>query len=123
MELAKPWRWEQNQGFEGMERRKHQEGRTQCDFGRVRLNTGRKKKHWKEKNTRGNTIWNVRNYLKLFPEALLDFIRGLCQFAELPHPALDLGSVDPGGVQGLRQTPNSSGLAKQPWEDKTNTNP
>lgn len=115
VELAKPWRWEQNQRSEVMERRKHQEGRTQGDFGSVRVNTGGK--------TGGNIAWNVRNYLKLFPEALLDFICGLCQFAELPDSALDLGSVDPGGVQGLGTHKQHRLSQQQPWKDSSNTNP
>lgn len=116
VELAKPWRWEQHQGSEVTERRKRQEGRAQHDFGSVRVNTAG--------NTGGNIPWNVRNYLKLFPEALLDFIRGLCQFAELPDSALDLGSVDPGGVQGLGDTnkqTNSTGSAKNSHGNTTQT--
>lgn len=112
-----PWRREQEQGSEVTERRKRQEGRTQRDFSSVRLNTGG--------NTGGNITWNARNHLKLFPEALLDFIRGLCQLAELPHSALDLGSVDPGGVQGLRDTdPKQHRVSRsQPWKHNSNTNP
>lgn len=112
-----PWRREQEQGSEATERRKRQEGRTQRDFSSVRLNTGG--------NTGGNITWNARNHLKLFPEALLDFIRGLCQLAELPHSALDLGSVDPGGVQGLRDTdPKQHRVSRsQPWKHNSNTNP
>lgn len=40
-------------------------------------------------------------YLKLFPEALFDLVRGLGQFTKLSHSTLDLRCVDTSGVQGL----------------------
>lgn len=40
-------------------------------------------------------------YLKLFPESLLGLLTGICHFIELPHPVLDVGGVDAGGVEGL----------------------
>lgn len=40
-------------------------------------------------------------YLKLFPEALFDLVRGLGQFTELSHSAVYLCCVDTRGVQGL----------------------
>lgn len=50
----------------------------------------------------GEEMIDRDSYLKLFPEALLDLVRGLGQFAQLPHSTLDLRSVNTSSVQRLR---------------------
>jgi hypothetical protein len=45
----------------------------------------------------------LTTYLEFLPKALLDFICGLSQFAQLSNPALYLSSIDPGCVEGLTE--------------------
>lgn len=47
------------------------------------------------------TTARLQTHLKLLPEALLDFVGGLGQFAQLPHSTLDFGGVDARRVQRL----------------------
>lgn len=47
------------------------------------------------------TTARPQTHLKLLPEALLDFVGGLGQFAQLPHSTLDFGGVDARRVQRL----------------------